>query len=137
MLAPLTAQSYKYPETQAPLNITSAPDITVFAIQNSVADTLFSSPSVKGYTYNCTESYCRDARLSNYIVPGQVLYSTNLTNGFVTAQTALPAGEEVGAGEGAPLVVTRNTEGDILVNNSRILQSDILTSNGVVHVVER
>lgn len=137
MLAPLTAQSYKYPETQAPLDITTAPDITVFAIQNSVADTLFPSPSVKGSNYNCTKSYCRDARLSNYIVPGQVLYSTNLTNGFVTAQTALPAGEEVGAGGGAPLVVTRNSEGDILVNNSRVLQSDILTSNGVVHVVER
>ena len=135
MLAPLTAQSYKYPETQAPLDITTAPDITVFAIQNSVAETLF-SPSVKGSNYNCTKNYCLDARLSNYIVPGQVLYSTNLTDGFVTAQTALPVGQEVGAGAGTPLVVTTDSQGDILVNNSRILQSDILTSNGVLHVVE-
>ena len=133
MLAPLTAQSYKYPKTQAPLDINTAPDITVFAIQNSVADTLF-PPSVNGSNYNCTESYCIDARLSNYIVPGQVLYSTNLTDGFVTAQTALSAGEEAGS---APLLVTTNSQGDILVNNSRILQSDILSSNGVVHVVER
>ena len=135
MLAPLTAQSYKYPETQAPLDITTAPDITVFAIQNSVAETLF-SPSVKGSNYNCTKNYCLDARLSNYIVPGQVLYSTNLTDGFVTAQTALPVGQEVGAGAGTPLVVTTDSQGDILINNSRILQSDILTSNGVLHVVE-
>ena len=70
-------------------------------------------------------------------MPGQVLYSTNLTDGFVTAQTALPAGEIVGLGDGAPLVVTTNSQGDILVNNSRILRSDILSSNGVVHIVER
>ena len=70
-------------------------------------------------------------------MPGQVLYSTNLTDGFVTAQTALPAGEAVASGGGTPLVVRRNSQGDILINNSRILQSDILTSNGVVHVVER
>lgn len=70
-------------------------------------------------------------------MPGQVLYSTNLTDGFVTAQTALPAGKEVGSGGGASLVVRKNSQGDILVNSSRILQSDILSSNGVVHVVER
>lgn len=136
MLAPLTAQSYKYPEIQAPLDITTAPDITVFAIQNSVVDTLFPT-SVKGFNYNCMESCCPDGRLNSYIVPGQVLYSTNLTDGFLTARMALLVGEEVGEGGGAPLVVTTNSQGDVLVNDSWGLQSDILSSNGVVHVVER
>ena len=70
-------------------------------------------------------------------MPGQVLYSTNLTDGFVTAGTALPAGGSASVGPGVPLVVTTDSTGDIFVNESRILQKDILTSNGVVHVVER
>ena len=85
-----------------------------------------------------TDAYCSDvAQLSSYIVPGQVLYSTNLTNGFVTAGTALPAGGNSTVGAGAPLVVMTGSIGDIFVNNSRILQRDIISSNGVVHVVER
>ncbi len=136
ILAPMTAQLYKYPQTQAPLNISTAPDITVFAVQNSIADTLL-PPSMIGSNYSCTGTYCSDAQLSNYIVPGQVLYSTNLTNGFVTAGTALPAGGTASVGSGAPLVVTTDSKGDVFVNESRILHKDILTSNGVVHVVER
>ena len=69
-------------------------------------------------------------------MPGQVLYSTNLTNGFVTAGTALPVGGNASVGTGQPLVVTTDSNGDIFVNNSRILQRDIISSNGVVHVVE-
>ena len=78
-------------------------------------------------------------------MPGQVLYSTNLTNGSVTAGTALPpsalpaallAGGNASVGAGPPLVVTTDSNGDIFVNMSRILQRDIITSNGVVHVVE-
>lgn len=70
-------------------------------------------------------------------MPGQVLYSTNLTNGFVTAGTALPAGGIASVGAGAPLVVTTDSNGDIFVNNSRIIQMDIISSNGVVQVLER
>lgn len=136
ILAPMTAQLYTYPQTQAPLNISTAPDITVFAVQNTIADRLC-PPTVKGSDYNYTVTSCYDAaQLSNYIVPGQVLYSTNLTNGFVTAGTALPVGGNASVGTGQPLVVTTDSNGDIFVNNSRILQRDIISSNGVVHVVE-
>ncbi|KAK0512155.1 hypothetical protein JMJ35_005283 [Cladonia borealis] len=137
ILAPITAQLYQYPQTQAPLNISTAPDITVFAVQNSVADTLCPNTTI-GSNYNYTGTYCSDAaQLSNYIVPGQVLYSTNLTNGVVTAGTALPARGNASVGAGAPLVVTTDSNGDIFVNNSRIIQRDIITSNGVVQVLER
>ena len=70
-------------------------------------------------------------------MPGQVLYSTNLTNGFVTAGTALSTGGNASVGAGAPLVVATDLNGDIFVNNSRIIQRDIITSNGVVQVLER
>ena len=70
-------------------------------------------------------------------MPGQVLYSTNLTNGFVTTGTALSAGGNASVGAGAPLVVATDSNGDIFVNNSRIIQRDIITSNGVVQVLER
>ena len=137
ILAPITAQLYKYPETQAPLNISIAPDITVFAVQNSIADTLCPNTTI-GSNYTYAGTYCSDAaQLSNYIVPGQVLYSTNLTNGFVTAGTALPAGGIASVGAGAPLVVTTDSNGDIFVNKSRIIQMDIISSNGVVQVLER
>ena len=66
-----------------------------------------------------------------------MLYSTNLTNRFVTAGTALPAGENASVGPGAPLVVATDSNGDIFINESRVLQRDIITSNGVVHVLER
>ena len=137
ILAPITAQLYQYPKTQAPLNISTAPDITVFAVQNSVADTICSN-TTNGSNYSCTGTNGSDtAQLSNYIVPGQVLYSTNLTNGFVTAGTALPAEGSASLRAGAPLVVTTDSNGDIFVNNSRIIQMDIITSNGVVQVLER
>ena len=51
--------------------------------------------------------------------------------------TAISAGASSNVGFGAPLVVVRDQSGGISVNGSRILQADILTSNGVVHVIER
>ena len=133
----MTAQLYKYPQTQAPLNISTAPDITVFAVQNTIADTLC-SPTRIGSNSTYIGTYCSDvAQINSYIVPGQVLYSTNLTNGFVIAGTALPAGGDASVGAGAPLVVTTDSNGAIFVNESRVLQRDIISSNGVVHVVER
>ena len=137
ILAPITAQLYQYPQTQAPLNISTAPDITVFAVQNSVVGTICSNTTI-GSNYSYTGTYCSDTgQLSDYIVPGQVLYSTNLTNGFITAGTALPTGGNASVGAGAPLVVTTDLNGHIFVNESKVLQSDIITSNGVVHVLER
>ena len=75
--------------------------------------------------------------LNNYVVPGQVLYSTNLTDGLVTGGTAISTGGSSNVGFGAPPIVERDQRGGILVNGSRILQADILTSNGVVYIIER
>lgn len=92
------------------VNIQNASDVTVFAPQNSALNsTLTTSSQTAG----------------NFVVSGPVLYSTALTAGtsFLTAAKT-------------KLFVTTNPSGAIFVNGSRIIESDILTANGVVHVIE-
>ena len=92
-------------------NLTGASDITIFAPQNSALDAgPIASPQIA----------------ANYAVSGPVLYSTALT-----------AGKNVTTIGKAKLVVTTNANGAVFVNGSRIIESDILTSNGVVHIIER
>ena len=75
-----------------------------------------------------------NATLAQYLVVGEVLYSSNLTD--------LEAGRSrgngtVGAMAGAPaLNVTSDAQGNVFVNGSMIVESDILVRNGVVHVLE-
>ena len=92
-------------------NIQTANDITVFALQNSaLSNTTLVSPHVA----------------ADYVVPGSVLYSTALTK----PTSFLTAGK-------TRLFVTVNRDGDVFVNGSRIIESDIITANGVVHIIER
>ena len=44
-------------------------------------------------------------------MPGQVLYSTNLADGFVTGGTAISTGASSNVGFGAPLAVERDQSG--------------------------
>jgi hypothetical protein len=59
-------------------------------------------------------------------VQGAVGYSTTLSN-----NTKLPtlAGEQ-------ELTITIDTEGAVFVNNARVINSDILIANGVLHVID-
>lgn len=63
--------------------------------------------------------------VGSYVVSGEVLYSTNLTAGTHIKTTA-----------NTTLIVSRDTNGSISVNGSRIVEPDILTQNGVVHIIE-
>lgn len=92
-------------------NIEVASDVTVFALQNSA---LNSTPIASAQT------------AANFVVSGKVLYSTALTAGT----SFLTAGK-------TKLFVTTNANGAVFVNGSRIIESDILTANGVVHILER
>lgn len=96
---------------QASSSIQNASDITVFAPQNSILN---------------TTSIASSQAAGNFVVSGSVLYSTALTAG----KSFLTAGK-------TKLFVTTNANGAIFVNGSRIIESDILTANGVVHVIER
>lgn len=92
-------------------NIQNASDITVFAPQNSALNNTLISSSQAAV---------------DFVVSGYVIYSTALTAGT----SFLTAGE-------TKLFVTTDTSGAVFVNGSRIVESDILTANGVVHVIER
>ena len=110
-IAGIIQASVKGPGPSFLPNIQNASDVTVFAPQNSALNNAsIASPQVAG----------------NFVVSGPVLYSTALTAGssFLTA-------------EKTKLFVTTNASGAIFVNGSRIVESDILTANGVVHVIER
>ena len=98
-------------ETETGYNLNSFPNVTVFAVQNSALNRIsIASPQVA----------------ANYVFHGPVLYSTALTTGT----SFLTVGH-------SKLFVTTNASGAIFVNGSRIIESDVLTANGVVHVIER
>jgi len=63
--------------------------------------------------------------LQYHVVQGAVGYSTTLSN-----NTSLPtlAGEE--------LTITIDEEGAVFVNNARVINSDVLIANGVLHVID-
>lgn len=95
---------------QARPSIQNTSDVTAFAPQNSIL--------------NSTSTASSQAA-GNFVVSGSVLYSTSL----ITGKSFLTAGK-------TKLFVTTNASGAIFVNGSRIIESDILTANGVVHVIE-
>ena len=98
-------------ETETGFNLNTFPNVTVFAVQNSALNKVASaSPQVA----------------ADYVSHGPVLYSTALTAGT----SFLTVGK-------SKLFVTTNASGAIFVNGSRIVEPDILTANGVVHVIER
>ena len=60
-----------------------------------------------------------------HIVPGVVDYSTDLTNG-----TSLKTAQ----GENVTITVQ---DGDVYVNSAKVIASDIIVANGVVHVLDK
>jgi uncharacterized surface protein with fasciclin (FAS1) repeats len=64
--------------------------------------------------------------LGYHILSGTVAFSTSLTNGsqFTTLS-------------GLPIVVTVLDDGTIYINSAKVLSSDYLISNGVIHVIDK
>lgn len=87
--------------------LTTAPAVTVFAIQNSgLHDGML--------------------QIAQYVVVGEVVYSTDLNVGRVLMN-----------GAGGVLVVGDDGEGGVRVNGSRVVREDVLVENGVVHLIDR
>lgn len=65
-------------------------------------------------------------QIGQYVVAGEVGYSTDLKAGktFKTVADGI-------------LVVTQDAQENVQVNGSRVVRSDVLTDNGVVHILER
>lgn len=64
-------------------------------------------------------------KLGNYVVQGQVLYSPSLKDGTTV--------KSVGGGN---IVVKSDGAGGITVNGAKVIKTDILTQEGVVHVID-
>jgi uncharacterized surface protein with fasciclin (FAS1) repeats len=63
--------------------------------------------------------------LEYHVIAGTVAYSTLLTNG-----------EKVATAEGDDVTITL-ANGTVLVNDAKVVEADVLISNGVVHVIDK
>lgn len=63
--------------------------------------------------------------LTYHVVNGTVGYSSGLENGTQLATV-----------NGANLTITLQEDGGVFVNNARVITSDVLIANGVVHVID-
>ena len=96
----------------------SLSDVTIFCPNNDAFQKL------AGTGANITDEQLAEI-LQYHVVQGAVGYSTTLSNDL-----KLPtlAGEE--------LTITIDEEGGVFVNNARVINSDILIANGVLHVID-
>ncbi|KAL4935556.1 FAS1 domain-containing protein [Aspergillus oleicola] len=98
----------------------TTPSITVFAPANDALSTLLGANT----TLSPSEV---TALVDGHVIAGTVAYSPLLTRG-ATFQTL--DGEEV--------TVTDDSDGEIMLNGSvRVIQSDIVIANGVVHLIDQ
>lgn len=63
--------------------------------------------------------------LSYHVVPGEVIYSTDITNG-AKAPTVLRSD-----------LTFRVEGGAVFVNDARVVKANVLTKSGVVHVIDK
>jgi uncharacterized surface protein with fasciclin (FAS1) repeats len=98
----------------------SLSDVTIFCPNNDAFQKLAGTPGAN----NITDEQLAEI-LQYHVVQGAVGYSTTLSNDL-----KLPtlAGEE--------LTITIDDEGGVFVNNARVINSDILIANGVLHVID-
>jgi uncharacterized surface protein with fasciclin (FAS1) repeats len=98
----------------------SLSDVIIFCPNNDAFQKLAGTPGAN----NITDEQLAEI-LQYHVVQGAVGYSTTLSNDL-----KLPtlAGEE--------LTITIDDEGGVFVNNARVINSDILIANGVLHVID-
>ena len=99
--------------------ILEVPDVTYF-IPNSAA----ALANVSLLTQNSSAQDLQ-AVFQYHIVPGYVGYSTMLKNGM-----------SLKTQQGSNLTITIQ-DGDMYVNAAKVIDSDLLVANGVVHVIDK
>lgn len=101
-------------------DILGVPDVTYF-IPNSAA----ALASVTAMAKNSSAAMLQ-ANFEYHVVTGFVGYSTLLTDGM-SLKTA----------QGSNVVVTVQDDGDMYINAAKIIASNYLVANGVVHVIDK
>ena len=94
--------------------------MTIFCPNNDAFQKLAGTPGAN----NITDEQLAEI-LQYHVVQGAVGYSTTLSNGLKLPTLA-----------GQELTITIDAEGAVFVNNARIINSDILIANGVLHVID-
>ncbi|WP_299681174.1 fasciclin domain-containing protein [uncultured Dokdonia sp.] len=101
-------------------------DFTVFAPTNDAFTTF-----LDGATLDDIDNDVLDQVLSNHVLPETVAVSSALTNSYVNT-AAIFNGDT-----NAPITMYVNTDNGVQLNGaSSVTQADIVTSNGVIHVVD-
>lgn len=101
-------------------------DYTVFAPTNDAFTTFLDGAALSDVDNDVLAQV-----LSNHVIPGTVAISTALSNSYVS--TAAIFNEEVDA----PISMYINTDSGVTLNGiSNVAQADIVSVNGVVHVVD-
>jgi hypothetical protein len=94
--------------------------VTIFCPNNDAFQKLAGTPGAN----NITDEQLAEI-LQYHVVQGAVGYSTTLSNGLKLPTLA-----------GQELTITIDAEGALFVNNARVINSDILIANGVLHVID-
>ncbi|RDL36556.1 Uncharacterized protein BP5553_05908 [Venustampulla echinocandica] len=97
-------------------NVTASKDITIFAPQNSAFQNL--GPAISNMTIEQLSSV-----LDYHIIASGVSFSSNLKNG--TKLTTRQGGN----------ITVLHSGNNVYINSAQLLTSDILLSNGVLHVI--
>lgn len=98
-------------------NVDSEKNVTFFAPNNGAFG------AVGSYVSNLTSQQL--AKLVEYhVIPNKVIYSSDFRNGTIATSS-----------HGNVTITVLN--GTIFVNSAKIIYSDILVSNGVIHVIDK
>jgi uncharacterized surface protein with fasciclin (FAS1) repeats len=97
--------------------VNNTPNITIFAPTNAALQ------AIGGGLANLTSEQTKDV-LTYHVVAGTLGYSSGLKNGTVLK-----------AVNGKDLTITIN-DGKVFVNSARVVTTDVLIANGVVHVID-
>ncbi|MCJ1436384.1 hypothetical protein MMC27_005763 [Xylographa pallens] len=137
----LTASSPSFNLTSAPAAFIAAPsiltdyvnvaeDLTIFAPNNDALQSIassFASMTVQDFT----------ALVEYHIVPSNttVYYSANLPNGAVAQNGSVFNTTTLTTLQGGNLTITF-VANSLFVNQARVIQQDLLLSNGVLHIID-
>lgn len=94
--------------------------MTIFCPNNDAFQKLAGTPGAN----NITDEQLAEI-LQYHVVQGAVGYSTTLSNDLKLPTLA-----------GQELTITIDAEGAVFANNARVINSDILIANGVLHVID-
>jgi hypothetical protein len=94
--------------------------VTIFCPNNDAFQKLAGTPSAN----NITDEQLAEI-LQYHVIQGAVGYSTTLSNDLKLPTLA-----------GQELTITIDAEGGVFVNNARVINSDIIIANGVLHVID-